>query len=81
MAKKDDNMWLLGLGVLAAGAIGWLYLTSQKAGANNNQGQQGIAVGEYNPSAPKKEGCGCGMEPETHAEANVTSSVVGTPGT
>ena len=76
-------MLLWGLGGLAALVVGYLYFTSQKAGANNGQGQQGqgIAVGEYNPSAPKKEGCGCGMEPETHAEANVTSSVVGTPGT
>lgn len=68
MAKKDDWItWALGgAGLLA---LMW-YLTNQKAGAPV-QPQQGIAVGESNPSAPKEgeEGCGCQAEPQTQSDA------------
>ena len=68
MVKKDD--WITwGIAGLAILGIGY-FLLSQKAGAPI--GQQGIAVGEPNPSAPK-EGCGCGMEPQTHSTSTSDS--------
>ena len=73
MAKKNDWM-LYALGAVGLGAIIW-YVTSQKAGAP--QGGQGIAVGEPNPSAPK-EGCGCGMEPESHSDSFASSAIPST---
>ena len=69
MANKDD--WISwGLAIGAAAIFGYIWMTSQKAGAQAGQGQgQGIAIGEPNPSAPQPKeaegGCGCGMEPKT----------------
>jgi hypothetical protein len=68
MAKDDWLTWALAGG--AAIIMGYIWMTSQKAGAPQ-QPQQGIAVGEYNPSIPKEvekeagSGCGCQAEPGT----------------